>query len=141
MTSRQRKQEHKAARERALAKGQIRTMNGAQWYAERKGTSIVSQNGGPTVQTDFDQVPVEADTTIHQQDTTSIRDYDARWEQWDWDGVKAETLAFLETQLAGLDDQALKAMVRADERFATAGPITITRDNNGYAFVNFNFQY
>jgi hypothetical protein len=117
-------------------------MTGAEWYAERKGERTVGQGSGePTVQTEFSQVPVESDTTIFHQEIFTVEDYDARWEQWGWNGIKAETLVFIETQLAGMSDNALKGMVQADPRFTTSGPITLTRDNNGYAFVNFNFQY
>lgn len=140
MTSRKRKQEHRAALERAEAKGQIRTVTLAELQAEQEGNDNPDTNEAAMKQTTFAQVPVESDTTIHNRQHLTLESLDVQWERWSWDGIAGETAVFIEDQLGSTDDKALEDLVRSSERLAPSGPVTVTRGRNGYAFVNFNFR-
>lgn len=139
VTSRIRKQEHRAGRERAKAEGEIRTVTLAELEAEQEG-SETADSPEAKVQTNFDQVPVEADTTIHDRQHLIVEGLDVQWERWSWDGVAGETAVFIEDQLGNTGDKALKDLVRNRDQLAASGPITVSRESNGYTFVNFNFR-
>lgn len=138
-TSRKRKQEHRAARDRAKAKGQIRTVTLAELETKKEANALV-HSPEATDQTNFDHVPVEAATTIHDRRHLVLERFDVQWQSWAWEGVAGETAVFIEAQLGNTDTKALQALVRRSEQLAASGPTTVTRQSTGYAFVNFNFQ-
>ena len=87
----------------------------------------------------FADVPVDDDTKIIRQHETEIDNIEVLIQKWVWDGLVAESAIFLDEDVDHINDEELyqkivdKYAVGHDRRH------TITRDSNGYTFVNFNF--
>ena len=89
----------------------------------------------------FKNIPVEEDTKILFRQQIAVGPYEAIHEEWKWDfeGVKAESLIFLHTDVAALTDTDLERAVRESGLVQYDSKVTITRDKGGYTFLNFNF--
>ena len=87
----------------------------------------------------FENVPVEEDTTVLLQFETRMSDYDALYQKWIWSGITAESLIFAESDLSPMDDSELEKLARTAP-LVKPGEITITRNRNGFAFINFSFE-
>ena len=59
----------------------------------------------------FNTVPVESNTTILFQQKGKLCGYDIRYEIWSWDGIEAESIIFLNDDVAGLTDQEIETLV------------------------------
>lgn len=87
----------------------------------------------------FANIPVDLDTRIIEQEEVKVGDYDACYQKWSWDGIVAESLIFGSSEVAQLDDDALKMLVRQSSYFQSSS-ITLKRNSEGYCFTNFNFK-
>jgi hypothetical protein len=58
--------------------------------------------------TKFDAVPLEKDTTVLFQLNATLGDYDVLYQMWNWDGIKAESFIFLSSDIADLTDVEVK---------------------------------
>ncbi len=64
---------------------------------------------------------------------------DIVYEKWNWDGIAAESIIFLNEDVKGLDDEALEADVRNGPLVQKDSQVTVKRLKK-YTFVNFNFK-
>jgi hypothetical protein len=88
----------------------------------------------------FDAVPIEADTQILFQLNAKLDDYDVLYQMWVWDGVTAESFIFLSSDIADLTDEEVKALSKSSPMIKEDSELTMSRNAEGYTFVNFNFK-
>lgn len=88
----------------------------------------------------FDNVPLEPDTKLLTQREGSIGDLDALYQQWSWDGITAESIIFVDEEVASLSDSELEDEVRSSGLVNPESEITLKRDQEGFTFANFNFE-
>lgn len=87
----------------------------------------------------FANIPADLDTRIIEQKAVKVGDYDAFYQKWSWDGIVAESLIFVSNEVALLNDDALKTLVRGSYYYQSS-TITLKRSSGGYCFTNFNFR-
>ena len=87
----------------------------------------------------FNDIPVEADTTVLNTHEVKLGDYDAVYQRWLWDGFYGESLIFVSEEVAELADDALEALVKESQYYKSDHGVTVKRGER-YAFVNFNFE-
>ncbi len=88
----------------------------------------------------FADVPVDEDTKIIQRKETEIDNLPVLIQKWTFDGIVAESAIFHDKDVCGINDEDLFQKIVNNY---TVGPDlrhTITRDFDGYTFVNFNFE-
>jgi len=88
----------------------------------------------------FKNVPVEEDTQIQFRNESRFGKYDVLYEMWSWEGISAESLIFVNEEVADLTDEELKQEVRKSPLVKKESAVTIKRLDAGYTFVNFNFE-
>ena len=88
----------------------------------------------------FDAVPIEADTQILFQLNAKLDDYDVLYQMWVWDGITAESFIFLSTDIATLTDEEVKTLAKSSPMIKEDSELTMSRNAEGYTFVNFNFK-
>lgn len=90
---------------------------------------------------DFDlkAIPVEEDTTVKLTKVVEVAGYPCALQAWSWDGVVAKSLIFREADVASLTDNELEEIVRNSDFSERGGSMTVSRNSNGFAFVNFDF--
>lgn len=86
----------------------------------------------------FKNVPIDPDTRIINQHGVEVEGIPALIQQWSWEGFIAESIIFLNADVAHLDESELFDLVRRsclvnDDRF------TVSRSESGFTFVNYNF--
>ena len=88
----------------------------------------------------FDKVPIEEDTRINFRLEGKLGEYGALYESWFWDGISAESLIFVNEDVAELTEEEIKEMVRASPLVLVKdSEFTFNRLESGFTFVNFNF--
>ena len=87
----------------------------------------------------FDSVPVEEDTRILRNKETYLGGYDVLHQKWKWEAITAESIIFLDEDVADLEDEDLELMVKGSP-FFKGGQITLKRSELGFTFVNINFK-
>ena len=87
----------------------------------------------------FSNVPVEDDTTILSQRNIKIDNLDALYQKWFWEGVKAESLIFIASDVDALNDSALESLAKQSKLPTNDSSFTFKRNSNGFTFINFNF--
>jgi hypothetical protein len=93
------------------------------------------------VRKNFDNVPVEGDTTIRFQREMKWEEFDVLYQRWSWDGIAAESIIFLSHDVSHLSDVELEKEVRTSPIISADSSVTIKRTKDGYTFFNFNFEY
>jgi hypothetical protein len=88
----------------------------------------------------FYNVPADPDTTIIFQQECKLGEYDVLYQKWYWDGVTAESVIFADEDVAGLADVELQAELKQSSLLKEGAGITMSRHNNGFVFLNFNFE-
>jgi len=88
----------------------------------------------------FKNVPVEEDTRILFRDEAKLGDYGVLYEMWSWEGISAESLIFVNDDVADLTDEELEQEVRKSPLVKKESAVTIKRLEAGFTFVNFNFE-
>ena len=88
----------------------------------------------------FDGVPVESDTVIRLQIEAKWGEYDVLYQKWRWDEIDAESLVFVDEDIANLGDDQIEMELRASPLLKKNSRITIKRSEAGFTFVNFNFE-
>jgi len=88
----------------------------------------------------FAEVPVEKETTILFQQQATLDSYDVLYQKWLWDGITAESIIFLTADVASLDDDEIKTLVRSSPLVKEDSSITMNHGKSGFTFVNFNFE-
>jgi hypothetical protein len=89
----------------------------------------------------FKNIPVEEDTKILFRQQITFGPYEAIHEEWKWvfEGIKAESLILLESDVAALTDEELERALRETGLVEYDSKVTIARDRDGYTFLSFNF--
>ena len=87
----------------------------------------------------FKNVPVEEDTTIIFSLEAQFGNYEILYQKWSWEGVTAESLIFDSRDVADLTDEELISEVKTSPRLKEESKVTLTRNDSGFVFVNFNF--
>ena len=88
----------------------------------------------------FTSVPIENGTKILFELNAKLDDYDVLYQMWVWDGITAESFIFLSTDIATLTDDEVKALSKSSPMIKEDSELTMSRNAEGYTFVNFNFK-
>lgn len=88
----------------------------------------------------FDNIPTDPDTQILFERHVRIGGFDAVLQEWNWDGIKANSLIFHTHDVAFVSDENLKQLIIAEKYEGAFGPQTIKREME-HVFLNFNFRY
>ena len=86
----------------------------------------------------FDDVPEDEDTKIMISEKMQFGDFDVLYQKWFWDGIEAESLIFVSSDVEDKGDNELEAFVRESDLIRDS-EITIKRGGSGFTLVNFNF--
>jgi len=88
----------------------------------------------------FQNVPVEEDTKILFQAEATLGEYEVLYQIWSWDGIFAQSIIFVNEDVAELKDNEIEAEVRRSPLLKEGSGITLKRSESGFTFVNFNFE-
>jgi hypothetical protein len=88
----------------------------------------------------FDNTPLDPDTSIIQQQECQFGEYQVLYQKWRWDGITAETVIFVDEDVAGLTDEEIQEELKQSALLKEGSMITIKRSSNGFTFLNFNFE-
>lgn len=91
--------------------------------------------------TKFPNVPTDEDTKIVRQKETEIDNIPAMIQKWVWDGIVAESVIFHDKDVSSTSDDELFQKIIENYTVGPDRRHTVTRDADGYTFVNFNFEY
>jgi hypothetical protein len=84
----------------------------------------------------FKDLKLDEGTKIIIADFIKIREYDARFEIWSWDGIYAFSLIFFKEDVKDINEQQLINLI--NEKFDISDNYTY-KDNGKYIFLSFNF--
>ncbi len=92
--------------------------------------------------TKFTNVPKDDDTRIVFEKEAVLDGVDVLYQNWIFDGIRAESLIFCAEDIADKNDEELKEWVCSSPVAAETKPnsMTISRSPSGYTYVNFNFK-
>ena len=88
----------------------------------------------------FKNVPVEEDTRILFRKEAKFGKFDVLYEMWSWEGISAESIIFVSDDIADLTDEELEQEIRESPLVQKKSAVTIKRLDEGFTFVNFNFE-
>ncbi len=71
---------------------------------------------------------------------TKTEDYDVLYQIWSWNGVTAESFIFLSSDISDLTDEEVKTLAKSSPLIKADSELTMSRNAEGYTFVNFNFK-
>ena len=86
----------------------------------------------------FNDIPMDKDTKILFSSPMKWGNLDIVYQKWNWEGITAESIIFLNEDVEDMDDEALESTVRVVPLVGKDSQITIRRLEN-FTFVNFNF--
>ena len=86
----------------------------------------------------FENIPLDEGTKIIFSSPMKWGELDIVYQKWNWEGIKAESIIFLNEDVKAIDDVALEADVR-DGPIVKEGSQIIIKRLEEYTFVNFNF--
>jgi hypothetical protein len=89
----------------------------------------------------FTNIPVEEDTIIKRNTLIEIEGLQALHQNWAWDGIAAESLIFIAGEVAQLDDDKITLLALSSKLPSVDSKFTISRDREGYTYINFNFLH
>jgi hypothetical protein len=89
----------------------------------------------------FTNVPIDEDTIIKKNTLIEIDGLQALHQDWVWDGFAAESLIFIADEVAQLDDDKITLLAISSKLPLAGSKFTISRGQEGYTFINFNFLY
>ena len=87
----------------------------------------------------FDNVTTESDTKITLNLETMFGKYDVLFQQWVWDGIKAESLIFDSEDVSDIDLDTLVDEVRNSALVTDASKEITSKVGEKFTFINFNF--
>ncbi len=88
----------------------------------------------------FSDIPKDSGMKLLKNAAIQIASYDAVHQRWIMDGIKGESVVFLETDVSTISDEGLTSMVMELDLANTGSQSTIVRNSSGFAFVNLNFS-
>ena len=87
----------------------------------------------------FPNVPVEEDTRILHQKEIEIENIPVLIQKWAWEGIVAESVIFHNKEVVKFSDEELFQKIADNYDVGPDKRYTVKRNDDGYAFVNFNF--
>ena len=87
----------------------------------------------------FKNLTTDSDTKIIFRKDMAVNGLDAIHEQWNWDGIVAESLIFTSKEVASISDDMFTFILSANSLLESRSQITIKRLEE-FTFVNFNFN-
>ena len=88
----------------------------------------------------FESIPADDGMQLFSQSAIEFDGYDAIHQRWRLDGVKGESVIFVTAEVAALSDEELKAMVLNSPIAKPETRCTLQRNEEGYTFINLNFE-
>jgi hypothetical protein len=88
----------------------------------------------------FENVPKDEETVVRFEVEAYLDDYELLYQKWSWDGITADSFIFLECDVAHLSDDELTLLVKESPLVEADSQLTLSRNSNGFTFVNFNFK-
>ncbi len=88
----------------------------------------------------FKNVPIDEDTEILFQKEAKLDNYDVLYQKWLWDGIAAESVVFVEEDVKNLKDDEIEELVKSSPIIKEGSKITLQHSDDGFVFVNFNFD-
>ncbi|MBE9549442.1 MAG: hypothetical protein IMF09_08575 [Proteobacteria bacterium] len=88
----------------------------------------------------FKNLPVDNETRIISRKNTTLGEYDVLYEVWTWDGICAESIIFVTTDVSGFSNAELEQLVRTSGLVKKDSDITFGCPSEGFTLVNFNFE-
>ena len=86
----------------------------------------------------FKNIPVEEDTKILMSSPMRWGELDIVYQKWNWEGIRAESIIFLNEDVKEMSDEALESVVRDGPIVREGSQMTIKKGDD-FTFVNFNF--
>lgn len=87
---------------------------------------------------DFNHIPMDPDTTILFQQQGVFDDIPACYQSWLFDGIRGESIIFLNKDLKNRKDTDLIKKVKASKLVKSSSQITLSRNPPEFLFINFN---
>jgi len=87
----------------------------------------------------FHNVPEDSGTQIIFEAETKFDDFDVLFQHWVWDGIEADSIIFVASDVAHLSDNELLKEVEESAINTVKSKMTIKRNTHGFTFVNLNF--
>lgn len=87
----------------------------------------------------FAGLKTDPETKVFLRAAAELDGYGVVYEKWCWEHINAESIIFIESEVAHLSDEQLEALVRSSPIVAPGIKMTISRTGCGYCSVNFNF--
>ncbi len=88
----------------------------------------------------FENVPLDEGTIIKNSKVIEVGEFEALHQRWVWEGVVAESLIFVGTDVQELTDEGLVALANNSGLIQGESRTTITRESSGFTFLNMNFE-
>ncbi len=89
----------------------------------------------------FANIPVDEDTTIIYQQETLLGNYRVLYQKWHWENIVAESVIFANEDITDLSDEELAKEVKESPMMTKQNSrITVNKTDDGFTFVNFNFE-
>lgn len=80
----------------------------------------------------FKDIPVEEDTNVLERQELEVSGYEAVYERWSWEAIKAESYIFFNDDLGDISkDELLNLIGKAGATY---------KKGQKYTFVNFGFE-
>ncbi|WGF92644.1 hypothetical protein [Aequorivita marisscotiae] len=87
----------------------------------------------------FKDLPVEEGTKIILSTEAVIEDFDVVYQKWYWDGIYAESVIFLNDDIAHLNEDQVRHEVALCTALVKENTEMTYKKGEKYTFVNFNF--
>ena len=85
-------------------------------------------------------VPTDEGTLIKLERMHKVNGIDVLYQKWRWDAIIAESIIFLDEDVAGMTEKEIVKMVRRDVTCKKGTKVTFSQKGSGYTFVNYNFE-
>lgn len=86
----------------------------------------------------FADIPCGSDTRMLYQKEVKLGEYDCLFEVWSWDGILANSFAFLSNDIKDITDEELIALLKASPIWEGRDDLRVNRGTAGFTFVTFN---
>jgi len=88
----------------------------------------------------FKNAPLEPDTVILFEKPHTIGGFEVLYQIWRWENYQGDSIIFADEDVAGIEEEEIKNLVKTDSVFLPGSGLTVKRGKSGFTFVNFNFQ-
>lgn len=87
---------------------------------------------------DFSDIPIEKDTKLFSRNLIELNGIPCAHENWEWDGVWAESLIFYKEDLKDLNEDGIFDFVSTHKKITRSDSTIMIKDK--FIFVNYNFE-